>query len=188
MKTNFVTSPCVILSETKDPGLFHEAKTWVLRVAQDDRLFLYVWFVVLVSSLIACTPLQNIPPHTPTQTFGPWNVSQCTISTRAADVWVITTGSLTFGGELEFQAQFTPPLVRPPFATISGRPIPVRIEGANRTYNLFIPYNPENGAHFLQTGSFITLTYQPLGRTDLQDVSFPTAPLMQALGAIAGCP
>ena len=144
-------------------------------------------FALCALGLGGCTTVPT-PVAAPTQTFGPWTVSQCTISTRAADVWLTTTGSLTFGGELEFQAQFTPPLVRPPFATISGRPIPVRTEGANRTYNLFLPYTPETGAHFLQTGSFITLTYQPLGRMELQDVSFPTAPLMQALSAIAGCP
>jgi hypothetical protein len=120
-------------------------------------------------------------------TFGPWVINACTLGSKAADVWLRTTGSLTFGGDLELTAHFTPVLVRPPYATLSGLPVPIRVEGTNRRYTLFVPYNPETGAHMLQPGRYLTVSYQPLGSAAIQDVSFPTAPLMQGLGALRGC-
>lgn len=115
-------------------------------------------------------------------TFGPWVLHRCVLSSKAADVWLRTTGSLTFDGALELHAHFTPVLVRPPYTTLGGLPVPVRVEGTNRRYTLFVPYNPETGAHMLQPGHYLTVSYQPLGSAAIQDVSFPTQPLMQGLG------
>jgi hypothetical protein len=144
-------------------------------------------FALSLAFLFAACTTPPPQPLAPPQAFGPWLVPGCMASARAADVWLTTTGSLTFSGKLEFRASFTPPLVRPPFATIAGLPLPIGVEGTNRVYNLFVPYSPESGAHFLQSSSYLTLSYQPLGSPAIQDVSFPTAPLMQALAALKGC-
>lgn len=151
-------------------------------------------FGLLVTALLpalagGCALLAPAAPEpAPLQAFGPWQVQGCTISTQAADVWLRTTGALTSRSELEFKAQFTPVLVRPPFATMTGAAFPIRTEGTNRSYTLMVPYTAESGAVMLQTGAYLTLTYQPLGSADLQDVSFATKPLMEALGRLRDCP
>jgi hypothetical protein len=141
-------------------------------------------FISFVFMLGGCS---TVPPEgPPVPVYGPWVHEGCSLKATARDVVLSTDGSLTAKGDLVMRVQFNKPLVRPPFATLSGAAVPVPIEGAKGAYTLFLPYTPEIGAHMLQPETTLTLTYQPLGLPLLQDVPLPTAPLMVGLGAV-GC-
>jgi hypothetical protein len=147
--------------------------------------------------LVGCSPLTpqfpqrpatGIPAAPPTL-YGPWVVQGCTIVARGADVLVSTNGLLDHQGTLELRASFSPWLVRPPQASLSGLPVALPVEGKNRLYRFPLMYDATSAAHMLSSTTYLTLAYQPLGRAEVQDVSFPTAPLMEALGTLSRqCP
>ncbi len=114
----------------------------------------------------------------------PWVVQGCSISARGADVRLSTTGTITESGTLHIRLAYAPWLAQPPVAEVTGLPVALAIEGTNRNYNLYLPYTPETGAQLLQESTYLTLAYQPLGSPDIREVSFPTAPLMLALGVL----
>ena len=139
--------------------------------------------VGLALLLTACTPKPNAA-YVPA-VVGPWQLQGCSIQARAADVMMITDGRLSDAGQLELRVFFAPNLIRPPAATLLGLSVPVPLEGANRVYTVFLPYNPDVGAQLLQPQTTLRLTYQPLGEVALRDVEFPTASLMEALGRLS---
>jgi hypothetical protein len=119
--------------------------------------------------------------------YGPWLLNGCKLSAKAADLWLNTEGHLTWRHELELTLNITPALAQPPQVSLSGVLAPLVQEGRGPRYTLFMPFTPEIAAQLLQPESYLTVAYQPLGSQAIQEVSFPTAPLLEGLGALGGC-
>jgi len=155
------------------------------------RRFAWMTPFGLVVGLAACaatpTPTPTEPPISARQTFGPWVASGCTVSAKTIDFLLSSQGYLNETGALELKLMMAPALTRPPFAVIAGLPIPVPIEGTGRHFTVLVPYTPEAVAAMLRDEPQLTVIYQKLGYTDLQEVAFPTKGLLEALGVIAGC-
>lgn len=119
--------------------------------------------------------------------YGEWwlEPATCTIRATATDFTLATDGHVAANGTIALRALFTMPLVKPPVAEVSELPVPVPVEGANRTYNVILAYDAENAAHMLKNDTYLIIRYQPLTQPQAMESSFSTHGLMTALADFA---
>lgn len=136
----------------------------------------------------AARPAPKYTPRAPlVEQYGEWwlEPATCTIRATAADFTLATDGHVASNGTIALRALFTMPLVRPPVAEISELPVPVPVEGAQRTYNVILAYDAANAAHMLKDDTYLIVRYQPLTQPLAMESSFATHGLMAALADLA---
>lgn len=147
---------------------------------------------VLVQGCSGMTPLgkpvNRLPAYKKDDAarYGDWLIepNTCRLDGNSTDVHVSTDGTFS-GNTIELRLAFAMPLVRPPRATVSSYPVALPLEGANRTYNIQLAYDPTTAAHFMAPDTFLTIRYQPLNEPQAREINLATRGLVHGLAAMA---
>jgi hypothetical protein len=124
--------------------------------------------------------------HNEAPRFGDWFVepNRCTVEAATTDFTLTTDGKLTSNKLLPFKLSYNVPIAGPGTATLTGIPVPVPQDGTGKNYTIYLDYSARSVSELLNTGTFLTITYQPLSEGNPREAFFQTHGLIQAISEL----